>query len=173
MASDNRSIVITLKLDSSGEEQEKPTNTQATSQKTEKGSSAKAVAMFAVTQAVETIASEAVAWGEYYLNKELTLTDDYIGQRQKNIATTQINRAIGAASTIGSMAASGAAVGGWVGAIVGAVLGTAVAGANILRSNIQGQQQEDIVLRQMNAQLDFTRSRAGWSLKAASIGEDL
>ena len=91
----------------------------------------------------------------------------------KNIALMQINRATSAVSTIGSMTASGASVGGWVGAIIGAFIGTVTAGAGIIRSNIQGQEQQDIALRQMDAQLQFTRSRAGWSLQAASIGEDL
>lgn len=174
MALDNRSIVITLKLDSSGnEEQKNPTNTEATKNDSDKDSSSKAVAAFAVTQSLELVANEVVAWADYYWQRELTLNDDYVGQRNKNIAITQINRAVGAVSTIGSMTASGAAVGGWVGAIVGAVIGTVTAAAGIVRSNIQGQDQQNIALRQMDAQLDFTRSRAGWSTQAASIGEDL
>lgn len=174
MAVDNRSIVITLKLDSGeGVLQEKPTDTTSTQQKTDKGSTAKAIAAFAAVQATQIATNEVVAWGEYYWNKELTLNDDYVGQRNKNLAITQINRGINVISTIGSMTASGAAVGNWVGAIVGAVLGTATAVAGIARSNIQGQEQQDIALKQMDAQLQFTRSRAGWSTKAASIGEDL
>ena len=172
---DERSVVITLKLDTDSDQEaaQNPTNTQATQQKNEKGSTAKVVAIFAAKQAVETIVSEGMAWGEYQLNKQLTLVDDYIGQRNKNIAMTQINRGIGVASTITSMAATGAQLGGPWGAAIGAIIGAGVSAAGIARSNIQGQQQEDIMLRQMNAQLDFTRSRAGWSLKAASIGEDL
>lgn len=174
MAADNRSIEITLKLDEGqGTEQQNPTNTEATKQSSDKDSTAKAVAAFAITQSVQLVANESVAWAEYYWNRELTLNDDYIGQRNKNIAMTQINRATGAISTIGSMTATGAAVGGWIGAIIGAVLGTVTAATGIVRSNIQGQDQQDIYLRQTNAQLDFTRSRAGWSLQAASIGEDL
>lgn len=175
MALDNRSIVITLKLDSGKESDQNsnPTSTEATQQKTDNGSTAKAVAAFAITQSIQVAVNEVVAWGEYYWNKELTLNDDYVGQRNKNIALMQINRATSAVSTIGSMAASGASVGGVAGAIIGAVIGTATATASIVRSNIQGQDQQSIAIRQMDAQLDFTRSRAGWSLQAASIGEDL
>lgn len=174
MALDNRAIVITLKLDSQSDEQNNnPTNTTQTKQSTDKDSKAKAVAVFAATQVIETIASEVVAWAEYNWDRTLKLNDDYVGQRNKNIAITQINKAVGAISTIGSMTAAGASIGGAAGAIVGAILGTATTVAGIARSNLQGQDQQDIALRQMNAQLQFTRSRAGWSTQAASIGEDL
>lgn len=170
---DNRSIVITLKLDN-GESsvEEQPTDTSAASNKSDKNSSAKAVAVFAAVQTTQIVISEAVSWGEYYWNKELTLNDDYVGQRNKNIAVMQINRAVGALGTIGSFTALGASAGPW-GAAIGAVIGTVAAVASIARSDIQGQEQQDIQIRQMNAQLDFTRARAGFSLKAGSIGEDL
>lgn len=173
MAADNRSVVITLKLDSGSDVQENPTNVESSKTNTDKDSTAKAVAKFAVIQSIQLVVNEAVAWGEYYWNRELTLNDDYIGQRNKNIAISQINRAANALTTVGSMTAIGAAVGGPVGAIVGAIVGAVTAGAGIARSNNQGQDQQDIALRQMDAQLQFTRSRAGWSLQAASIGEDL
>lgn len=174
MALDNRSIVITLKLDEGqNRENQNPTNTASTQQSSDKNSSAKAVASFAVVQAAQLVTNEAVTWAEYYWNKELILNDDYIGQRNKNIALLQISRATNAVTTIGSTAATGAAVGGVAGAIVGAVIGTVTAAAGIVRSNVQGQDQQNIMLRQMDAQLQFTRSRAGWSLQAASIGEDL
>ncbi|MBQ2174962.1 MAG: hypothetical protein II453_07845, partial [Alphaproteobacteria bacterium] len=86
MALDNRSIVITLKLDSGKDSSQgsNPTNTEATQQESDNGSTAKAVAAFAVTQVVQVAANEAVAWAEYYWDRELTLSDDYIGQRNKN-----------------------------------------------------------------------------------------
>lgn len=170
---DNRSIVITLKLDSGQEEQKNPTNTEVTKANTDKDSTAKAVASFAVTQSIQIIANEVVAWAEYQWNRELTLNDDYVGQREKNIAIMQINRGINAVSTVGSMAATGASIGGAAGAIVGLVIGTANSVAGIVRSNVQGQDQQNIAIRQMDAQLEFTRSRAGWSTQCASIGEDL
>ena len=174
MAADNRSIVITLKLDEGqNSENQNPTNTASTQQSSDKNSSAKAVASFAAVQAAQLVANEAVAWAEYYNNRELTLADDYIGQRNKKVATTQIQRGVNALSTIGSMTASGASVGGWVGAVVGAVLGTVTVAVGAVRSNLQGQEQQEIQVRQMNAQLQFTRSRVGWSTQAASIGEDL
>lgn len=176
MAQDNRSIVITLKIDNGGFEAidtSNQTSTTKVSNDTDKNSTAKAVAGYAVAQTMQVVANEALSWAEYYWNRELTLNDDYIGQRNKRIAMTQINRTISAVSGVVSATASGAAVGGWIGAIVGFVIGTGTQIAGIARSNIQGQQQQDIMLRQMDAQLQFTRSRAGWSTQAASIGEDL
>lgn len=173
MAADNRSVVITLKLKNESNENNNPTNTSAVQNGNDKNSTAKAVAVFAVAQMAELAAAEVVAWGEYFWNKSLTLNDDYVGQRSKNIITTQINRGINAISNIVSSTASGAAIGGWVGAIVGAVVGTLTTGVDIARSNIQGQDQQNILLKQMDAQLSFTRARVGFSLKAGSIGEDL
>jgi len=172
---DNRAITITLKLESEKEDldAQKSVNTSSTAAKEDNDSTAKAIAAFAVSQAAQTVASEVVAWAEYEWNKELTLNDDYIGQREKNIALAQINRGISVVSGIASATASGAAVGGWIGAIIGFAIGTGTQIAGIARSNIQGQEQQSIHIRQMDAQLDFTRSRAGWSTEAASIGENL
>lgn len=174
MALDTRSVVITIKLeDDSGDSKESKTDTTAAAKKDDKDSSAKSLAVFAVSSAVETATKELVSWGSYYMQRDLSLTDDYIGERNARIAETQINRGISAASTIVSSTASGAAVGGWIGAIIGFALGTTTTALNIVRSNIQGREQQDIALRQLNTQLEYTRSRAGWSTHAASIGEDL
>lgn len=173
---DNRSIVITLKLDNSGANENdvsSEVNGTKVANNNDNSSAAKAIAAFAVAQVAQATVSELVNWGEYYWNRELMLNDDYIGQRNKQIALTQVNRGISAISGIASATASGAAVGGWVGAIIGFTLGTVTQVAGVVRSNIQGQDQQNIMLKQMDAQLQFTRSRAGWSTKAASIGEDL
>lgn len=173
---DTRSITITLKLDRGNEEPNTSNQTQTSGGKTEendKGSSAKAVATYMAAQTAQSLTSEIIAWGEYYWNRELTLTDDYIAQREKSIATTQINRVVSYTSTIGSATATGAQMGGWIGAIIGGAIGMFQVGLNIARSNIQGEQQQNLQLQQLNAQLDFTRSRVGWSTQAASIGEDL
>lgn len=175
MAADNRSIVITLKLqneETSDTDISNQTNTSGAESKSDKNKTAKAAYAAMAIQAGQTALNEVTAWAEYYWNRELTLNDDYVGQRNKQIALTQINRGISAISTIGSFTALGAQAGP-IGAAIGAVVGTVVASASIIRSNVQGKDQQDIAIRQMEAQLDFTRSRAGWSLQAASIGEDL
>ena len=71
------------------------------------------------------------------------------------------------------MAAAGASVGGGWGAVVGIALGIGSTLVNWGSSIVKGMDQQHIQLRQLDASLDFTRSRAGWSLQAASIGEDL
>lgn len=172
-ATDSRSIVITLKLEDSEGQESNPTNTQETSNSSDNNRTGKALAVFAVGKSIEIAVNEVVAWADYNWNKELTLNDDYIGQRNKNIALMQINRAVSAISTVGSSIAGGAMLGGIPGAIVGGVLGVAKVVSSTLRGNIQAQEQQNIMIRQMDAQLEFTRSRAGWSTRAGSIGEDL
>ena len=177
MAADNRSIVITLKLETKDDadvsDATKETDNSNVAAQAGKGAAAKTLAIYAAKEVVETAAREAVDWGEYFWNRELTLNDDYIGQRDKQIALTQINRTISFASSIGGGAAAGTTILPGVGTAIGAMIGAIKSVTSIIRSNLQGQDQQNIMLRQMDAQLDFTRSRAGWSIQAASIGEDL
>ena len=171
---DNRSIVITLKLDNSDDNDANVSNQVDTSnKKNDKDKTNKAVALYAAQQISSLVTSEVLNWAEYYWNRELTLNDDYIGQRNKTIITTQINRGINVASGLFSGLSGGMAIGGAAGAFVGLLIAGATQIASIARSNQQGQDQQNIMLRQMDAGLNFTRSRVGWSLKAASIGEDL
>lgn len=170
----NRAITITLKLDGSGDDDNNTENqTNTATKKDDKDGTAKAIASFAVVQSLQVVASEAVAWAEYYWNRELTLNDDYVGQRNKNIAISQINKGISVVSKIGTMAATGAMVGGPWGAVIGAVVGAGASALEMARTTKQTMEQQDIAIRQMDAQLSYTRQRAGWSLEAASIGEDL
>lgn len=175
MPTDNRSVVITLKLDNGGEQTDtsQQTNTSAAANNSDKNGSAKAIAAFAAVEMVRMATSEVVSCADFFATNELSLRDDYVGQRNKQIALTHINRVASAGATIVSSAAQGAMIGGPVGAIVGAALGTIFVGVSTLRSNFEGETNQKIHLEQMDAQLQFTRSRAGWSLKAASIGEDL
>lgn len=173
---DERSVVITLKLDNSSEnptDTSNQTNTSRTRAENDSNNVAIAVAAMAVKQVLEVTVSEVLNWAEYNTNKDLMRNDDYIGQRNKRIATTQINRGINMASSTVSSAISGFAVGGIPGAVMGLLLGAGTQVASVVRSNQQGQEQQDIMLRAMNTQLEFTRSRVGYSTKAASIGEDL
>lgn len=176
---DNRSVVITLKLDKGGTELDVKNQTGGVGGSSSSGATqnakdkaSKAAYKALVVQAVSVVASEVVAWADYAWNRQLTLTDDYIGQRQKNIAMQQINTGISAVSSTLSGAAIGSAAGP-IGAVIGAVIGFTSVALQSVRSNIQGQDQQSIMLRQMESQLDYTRARAGYSTKAASIGEDL
>lgn len=170
---DSRSVIITLKLAKEKEaDVENQTNTRNISSDGDNDAKAKAAYANMALNSLTIVVGEVAQWTEYYWNKKLVLSDDYIAQRNKQIITTQINRAVGAMSNVAHFAMVGAAAGP-VGAIIGAAIGTAVSVSQIARSNIQGQEQQDIRIRQMDTQLNYTRSRAGWSLRAASIGEDL
>ena len=173
---DTRSIVITLKLDKTEENQTDTSNQTSSSygsQQNDNDSSAKTVAAWGAIQLATIAVNEITAWIDYEWNKTLSLDDDYIGQRNKQIATTQIGRAFSSISSIGNSAVSGFAMGGPLGAVIGGAVGLIGVISGTVRSNKQGEEQQKIQLRQMEAQLEFTRSRAGWSTHAASIGEDL
>ena len=172
---DNRSVVITLKLDKGDDDNSVSEQVKTDTGKNDKDKTNKSLKTYAAAQIASLVTSEMVNWGEYFWDRELTLNDDYIGQRDKAIITMQINRGISAGSSIVSSVASGLALSGGnpVGAAIGFVVGLTTQAASIIRSNVQGRDKQNIMLRQMNAQLEFTRSRAGWSTHAASIGEDL
>lgn len=178
MASDNRSITITLKTvnesDGGGQsELKEQTNTNTTSQKSQKGNTDTALAAYAATQIASTIMSEAVSWGNFAIDMHLMLTDNYIAQREKSIFVQQTNRAFSLVTSVRDSALQGFFLGGPSGAVLGAIFGTIQQGTAIARGNIQASMQQDLAIRQREAQLEFTRARAGWSTKAASIGEDL
>ena len=180
MALDNRSIVITLKSESeiggSSPSQDlnvsNKTSSSEAQSKSNNNSMAKAAYAQMAISAANAVVNEMIAWGDYDVDKYMNLHDDYIGQRNMNVAQHYINGAVSAGSTIVSMALVGSAAGP-MGAAVGAAIGTVIAAARIERSNIQGNDQQEIQIKQLDCQLQYTRRRAGWSLTAASIGEDL
>lgn len=101
---------------------------------------------------------------EFYINRYFNLTDDYIGQRNTNIAKNIINKSITGLTTI----ATGFAMGGPIGASIAAVGFALTLGLDIANNYIEQGDK----LRQMNYQLDFSRVRAGFSLTSGSIGEN-
>lgn len=165
---DTKNIVITLKYE--GEttsnvedkaKQDKVDPALKNNQDSSDGGAAKAIAI----QAGERVLNEITSLAEYEWNKSLNLSDDYIGQRQKQVAMQCVNTTISTISTVGSFAA--------IGGPIGAVVGLLVSGVSLGKQIWQNYDQENIRLRQMDAQLSYTRARAGWSTNAASIGEDL
>lgn len=101
----------------------------------------------------------------YEVSKYFNLKDDYIGQRNLSIAKNIISKG----ASIGTAIASGFATGGIIGGAVAIVGTTASLGIEIA----QNYDQENIRLRQMNAQLEYSRQRAGYSLTSGSVGENL
>lgn len=101
----------------------------------------------------------------YEVNKYFNLHDDYIGQRNLTIAKNVLSKAVG----MGTAIAGGFVLGGVVGSAVALIGTTASLGIEIA----QNYDQENIKIRQMNAQLEYSRLRAGYSLTSESIGENL
>lgn len=108
---------------------------------------------------------ELVQIANYELNKHFSLKDDYIAQRNLSIAKSIISKG----ASMGTAIASGFATGGIVGGAAAIAGATATLGIEIA----QNYDQENVRLRQMNAQLEFSRQRAGYSLTSGSVGENL
>lgn len=70
---------------------------------------------------------------------------------------------------MGTAIAGGFVLGGIAGSVIALIGTTASLGIEIA----QNYDQENIKLRQMNAQLEYSRMRAGYSLTSESIGENL
>lgn len=111
------------------------------------------------SQVKEIIADTAL----YGINRHLALTDDYIGERQLNAGLTVINRTISSASIV----AFGSSLGP-----VGIALGVAVAASSLIFDVVKNYDQQNILIRQMDKQLEFQRQRVGYSLTSGSIGEN-
>lgn len=100
----------------------------------------------------------------YGINKHLELTDDYVSQRYLNAGMNVIGRAV----SMGSSIVAGANVGGVVGAIIGAVFAVGDLAFDIFKN----YDKQNILIKQLDAQLQYQRQRAGYSLTSGSIGEN-
>lgn len=108
----------------------------------------------------QTLLSEAL----YEANKYFDLTDNVEGKRNLNIAVGMVHRG----ATVLTSTLIGAKIGGVPGAVVGFVASSISEAINIY----QGYDPQNIQLRQLNTQLEYTRERAGYSLTSGSIGEN-
>ena len=107
--------------------------------------------------------SSVISATEYHFEKQWQLDDDYISQRTYTIAKNFITASMGAVSTI--------AVGFSTAGIAGGILATAYEAINTGMNIYKNYDQQSIKIKQMDAQLDYTRVRAGYSVQAESIGE--
>lgn len=110
--------------------------------------------------AKEVLIGEALYESEKYFN----LTDNVQAKRNLNIATQNVNRLFNIVQTTWA----GAKVGGFVGAAIGFSASLISEGVKIY----QGYDQQNIKIRQMEEQLDYTRQRMGYSLTVGSNGEN-
>lgn len=125
-----------------------------------------------INQAWEHFKQDTTRIAEYEINKWFNLNDDYIGQRNLTAAKNIIGRAKSAATSIVAGIMVGASVGGHVGAIAGGVLAAAQQVAALVTDIAQNYDQQNIRIRQMDAQLQFSRQRVGFSLTSGRIGGD-
>ena len=115
-------------------------------------------------QVFDTLKKNITTEAKYQINKYFTTRDDYVGQRNVNVAMSMANMAIG----FGSSIVAGFMVGGPVGAVIGGItsaVSTAVGVYNTLDA-------QNLKVDQMNAQLAFTRQRSGYSLTSGSVGDN-
>lgn len=126
--------------------------------------SALAIAATVAVNVAKQEASNMVGFSDYMIQRHLSLTDDYIGQRNYTTAKNIISKGGGIAMAIGS--------GAMTGGIVGALVAAAVSSINLGLDIYKAYSEQQITLQKMDQQLQFNRVRAGYSLMAGSIGED-
>jgi hypothetical protein len=115
-------------------------------------------------QAFQYVKDVVVSEARYEVNKNFTLHDDYIGQRDLNIALGITSKIYG----IANATISGAIVGGPIGAGIALIGSVAVEAVGVY----QRLDQQNIKIEQMNKQLEYNRVRAGYSLTSGSVGEN-
>ena len=117
-----------------------------------------------VSQAWGYIKADITKIANYEINKWFSLNDDYIGQRNLTNALNVVSRAKNMAGTI----AAGFVALGPVGGAIAAVGSLITLGIDIA----QNIDRQNLMLRQMDAQLSYQRQRAGYSLTSGRIGEN-
>lgn len=164
---DLRQVEVVFKVGASAENEKKP------SEKIKKGTKNKVQTLqkedkwydnLYIQQAWSYVKAEVSSVAHYEMNKWYALRDDYIGQRNMNVALNVISRAKDIATTI----YAGFKTGGTVGAGIAAVSSVYM----LVWDIIQNEDRQNIMLRQMDAQLDYQRQRAGFSLTSGRVGEN-
>ena len=101
---------------------------------------------------------------DYFIQRHFQLADDYQGQRSyvraKNVILKSVSIGTSGVAAFATLGPAGAAV----------AVGIAVSSVVVDIANNYIDQADTI--RKMDAQLSYTRVRAGYSLTAGSVGED-
>lgn len=101
---------------------------------------------------------------KFQVNRYFEITDNYLGQQSLNIGLNIASKIVSAGQSI----AAGAIVAGPAGAIIMATVEAGKLGLDIY----QKYSEQNLQLRKMDAQLDYNRQRAGYSLTAGTQGEN-
>lgn len=181
---DTREVVVTIRSQSLGGGQ--PAGSPASSNATQgpqapevgEGNSVSTEAQ-TKSQAMTTIAvqlgekalHEAVQFSlseiDYHIQRSFYLKDDYIGQRNYSIAKAQITNAASSAFALGAALMTGNPV-----AIGMTVIAQGVKAIRNITEYVHAVEMQDLQIKQLDANLQFNRTRAGYSLTAGSIGEN-
>lgn len=164
---ETRSITITIKGGGGDNkpkpEQPKPENRKIRETIENKGIGA--VGAILANQVYQNAVSMLKQTAQYEINKYFDTTNDYVSKRNLNEAITLV----GLGSSLAMATVAGARVAGIAGATVGAGLYLGHQALNI-SLRLDAQRME---LERNDAQLAFSRERAGYSLTADSRGENL
>lgn len=98
----------------------------------------------------------------YHFEKEWSLTDDYQSQRNCTIALNVISKSISVATN--------AFIGLSVGGVAGLAVSVVASGVDLGFEIYKNLDQQNIKIKQMDAQLEYTRVRSGYSITDESIG---
>ena len=101
---------------------------------------------------------------KFQVNRYFNITDNYLGQQSLNICLNVANKV----KNVGESIIGGAIVAG----APGAIIMTAVEAGKLGLEIYQNYSEQNLQLRKMDAQLDYNRQRAGYSLTVGTQGEN-
>lgn len=182
---DTREVVVTIRSQSLGGNQapagspgsnnavqgpQSPEVGEGNSVSTEAEAKQQAVTTVAVQlaeKALQEVVNLALGEIDYRIQRSFYLKDNYIGQRNYQIAKAQVNSLVSWGVTVGTMIYTM----GPIGLATAAIYTSAKAIHNML-NYAHTIEEQDITRLQLDANLQFNRTRAGYSLTAGSIGEN-
>lgn len=175
MARETRAITITIKAKGEGKPSSpKPSKPEEknTEAKSETKSEGQNLSSWLVHKALNEAEQQIKSAVDYEFSMYYSTHDDYIGQRNYEIAKASINMAVKVGTSLYSGAAMGASIGGPIGAAIGAAASAVSVGVDLALQYSRAMEQQQLKIDQMNAQLSYTRQRSGYSLTAGSVGEN-
>ena len=161
---DLRRVEVVFKTEVSSEPQKPSEKIKAGTKNKVQTQKTDYVGSVVVNQAWNIVKQGITQIGNYEINKWFSLNDDYIGQRNLNNALNVISKA----KNIGMTVAGGFVVGGPIGAAVAGLGSLILTGIDVA----QHIDRQNLQLRQMDAQLQYQRQRAGYSLTSGRVGEN-
>ena len=141
--------------------------TDTQSSESEEANAGILVASVLVNQAYERTKQVVINEAMYQINKHFELTDDFEGKRDLNIALSIVGRTKNLATSTLAGAKLGSA-GGPIGTVIGAVVGFSLGAVGDVISTYHKFDEQNRINALRDAQLEYTRQRAGYSLTGES-----